>query len=326
MVKRVKKKRVTSQLDNLSDPIKTVMMAILMLVMVVPIGIIAINSVYRLNNPVKVLSEEEQINAVWEEAFRAIESNRVGIIFDTIETTEEQYSLLRAKCNEEIESDNQKADLTVDVNVPISEPTYVDNSADIANGSREDTKRQLVETGPIYFNDMLMVRYINSDGIMRVVSAAFSNEEKTSIEILEQSDISDSEYSPKYSQEQEQDEQANTEPSNTLSEKSYVSEIVSCIEEMLTPGTSISDYIDTVTSYFTVEGKTSVESGRDFLKLNESSQVNRVYWVAGKSDTSKTIKDRIYVQYLIKSNGQEKLVNIVVKLNQNLRIFDIDIL
>lgn len=323
MVKRVKKKRVTSQLDNLSDPIKTVMMAILMLIIVVPIGIIAINSVYRLNNPVKVLSEEEQINAVWEEAFRAVESNRVGIIFDTIETTEEQYSLLRAKCNKETESDNQKADLTVDVDVPISEPTYVDNSIDTTSGNREYTKRQLVETGPIYFNDMLMVRYINSDGIMRVVSAAFSNEEKTSIEILEQSDISDSKYSPKYSQEQEQ---ANTEPSNTLSEKSYVSEIVSCIEEMLTPGTSISDYIDTVTSYFTVEGKTSVESGRDFLKLNESSQVNRVYWVAGKSDTSKTIKDRIYVQYLIKSNGQEKLVNIVVKLNQNLRIFDIDIL
>lgn len=324
MVKRVKKKRVTSQLDNLSDPIKTVMMAILMLIIVVPIGIIAINAVYRLNNPVKVLSKEEQIDAIWEEAFRAVESNRVGIIFDTIETTEEQYGLLRTKCNEEIENDNQKADLTVDVNVPISEPTYVDNSVDIANGSREYTKRQLVETGPIYFNDMLMVRYINSDGIMRVVSAAFSNEEKTSIEILEQSDISDSEYSPKYSQEQE--EQSNTEPSNTLSEKHYVNEIVSCIEEMLTPGTSISDYIDTVTSYFTVEGKTSVESGRDFLKLNDGSQVNRVYWVAGKSDTSKTIKDRIYVQYLIKSNGQEKLVNIVVKLNQNLRIFDIDIL
>lgn len=323
-VKNRKSNKISiSQLDKISDPIKTLIMAIIMLVILVPVMLLVFNIFDNHKSGSKV---EFDTDKIWEEAFRGVEESRVGIIFDTISTSEQQYDKLRLACNEIVDNESNKSDISVDVDVIVNEPIYIDNnSGNILKNNIEKTD-SLVETGPIYFNDMLMIRYINEHGDMRVIASAFEDSEKTKTIVLNQSDIADSKHVQRYSDTTsslENVEDTDQNNSNTISEKEYIGEISNCISEMLSPKYSIQDYINTTTKYFTTDGKDSVISGKNSLELNNSDSIDLIYSAAGKSDTSRNIKDRIYLQYSI---NNDKLINIVVKLNHNLKIFDIDII
>ena len=78
--------------------------------------------------------------------------------------------------------------------------------------------------------------------------------------------------------------------------------------------------------YFTSDGKNAVLSSRQLINESANSTKLRVC-LCGKSDTSKIINDRIYMQFDILDSNQSILqtINIIAKLNSNLRVFDIDI-
>ena len=78
--------------------------------------------------------------------------------------------------------------------------------------------------------------------------------------------------------------------------------------------------------YLVLDGKKAIYSNKIKLNLTDCN-IRCNYIIAGKSNTSKTYKDRIYAQFLIKhKDKREETIYMVLKLNTNLRVFDVDIL
>ena len=80
--------------------------------------------------------------------------------------------------------------------------------------------------------------------------------------------------------------------------------------------------------YFTVEGKDTLEIVKNTLNIQSDYNLDLLLSLIGKSNLDKELKDRIYMQFKIVSNslGIDETINIVARLNSNLKVFDVDIL
>lgn len=282
---------------------------------------------------------------VWQEAFESVESNRVGIVFNSMSTTEDIYDSLRTACNNYIEELNKsnRADTNLNVDVNIDENTYVDkidkSTQDISASKASEPEKllanntsesSLVETGPIYFEDMLMIRYVNYLGELSVITGAYKDGEAT---VVRQDKLAEY-YRDNFNTSNEisnlEDESSDIiEESNkkTISEYEYMEEVANCIKLMLLARNDSDETkaINEALAYFTLDGKDSVISSREVIGITDESRLELAFSICGKSSTSKTVKDRVYLQYKLANGENTEMINIIVKLNSNLRIFDIDI-
>lgn len=367
------------------------------------IGVINLNS--QRHNNVTVIPD------VWAQAFRDVESSRVGIVFNGMSTTEDEYGKLRLACNKYIEELNRATDLDTSVNVDIkvNENTFVDNETnksvtgtdnkdekEKASGESSNTAQKnqlhlgnteniqqievkgdmkipdleywlkyasrksnlsqysLVETGPVYFDNMVMIRYINSNGDLSVITGAYSFD-KSNIVVLKQNEI-EGFYTDTYlnlgdmnkinltnsdnsdtTSTTDTTDKLNTNSSeqtadivndNTMSEEEYLKEVSECISKLLLARNNLDEKsaMSNALMYFTSDGKESVLSSRSIISIEDDTEISLLFGLCGKSNTSKNIKDRIYLQYEVRNGDDTSKVNIIVKLNSNLRIFDIDII
>lgn len=301
---------------------EVVIPAIILLIFVVIIFIIIVNFIF------KAMDKPEEIDydaMIWEQAYLEAQSKKVGIVFDPISTMPEEYTQLQARCQEYIDNTNDTSDIDAEIEVDtiINEELYIDNTPPEKVSLSEIEDSSLEETGPIYFDNMLMMRYINSEGHMKVISAIY-NKNKTKISIARQDELT-----TKYSMSQlKTEDRTGITNSNVTYETDYLKEIGVVLVDMLEANTT-NDIIkadEGAIKYFTLDGKKSVYGGKSKLSLN-GQKVKCNYIIAGNSSTSKTYKDRIYVQ-LISYEEDKSTENIymILKLNTNLRIFDIDLL
>ncbi len=313
----MKKKNIRKNVELQSKPLEVILPSIILLIFLVIIFITITNGIGILTNKPEEIDYEALL---WEQAYIEAQKNRVGIIFDSILTSREQYEELQQECNKFIqETDNNKdIDATIDVDIPIDEVLYVDN---IKEDISDDKSKELNETGPIYFNNLLMVRYINEEGNMKVIAASF-NEDNT-IEIYRQDTL------PVIESVELGIDKSELSPDSIL-EEDYLNNLGNSLLEMLKANTydEIHEADIQAIKYFTLEGKQTVFGNKNKLgHLDKDSDIKIKYIEAGKSDIGKGFKDRIYTQLLVDNNQMDDYtINIILKLNSNYRVFDIDII
>ena len=320
----MKKYRNGTGIDKDSKAIQTIISSSIIALAIAASIIVVISRLY--------IENENPINSkdLWEEAFNEVENNKVGIQFNSISTTTDEYEELRSACNKYIESSSQSnttnnIDLNLDLELDISEDTYVDNSVKSVQKTNTDVvdkSESAVETGPLYFEDILMIRYIDSHGNLSVVLGIFINNK---IQILRQDELQSK---IKLGITKDNKSDINIDSSHKIDENTYLYNVSDCISKLLLSKDLESENLAVNKSlpYFTSDGKNAVLSSRQLINESANSTKLKVC-LCGKSDTSKIINDRIYMQFDILDSNQSILqtINIIAKLNSNLRVFDIDI-
>lgn len=185
-----------------------------------------------------------------------------------------------------------------------------------------DSQSQVVETGPIYFDDLLMIRYVNAAGDIQVLN---SMNDGDNILVFGQNDLP--EYSSKFSDSSIVDGSLDASEVDTskLSENEYIAVIASCTRALLISNDpeDINNAFHNAVQYFTASGKNSIVGVREALRLSKDIDLELQIGMAGKSDTMKVVKDRVYLQF---KYGDNMYLNVIVKLNDNLKVYDIDII
>lgn len=300
---------------------------------------IVVNTLIPAINTPSVTSEFSESD-IWEETYLEVERNRVGIIFDPISTSEEEYTQLRMKCNEfvDLEKEGRYLDADIAVDIVVDEDQFIDGDKQVPASETPmiTSTETMAETGPIYFQDMLILRYINENGALKVITGMF-DENKESIEVVRQENIAESivnmggTISSKGLAELHDESNVAIDDINMaedkISESDYLKNLSETLEAMLTANTkdTINQAESLALNYFTLEGKQTVFGNREQLKLSNNTSIETLLIRAGKSDLSKTYKDRIYTQLKVTVDGVSTTANIILKLNSNLRVYDIDI-
>ena len=326
---RKKEQMSSNKLELQSGTLDAVVPVIILTAFTVLIFILIIGAI-RPNDPV-VMSEEEIETALWEKSFRSAEETKVGIVFDDITTNTLEFNQLRNKCNEYLKFEALYADANVEVDTVIDEKQFVDGNIDSITNKRE----QMAETGPIYFQDMLMLRYINNLGDMHVITAMY-NTDKSMIEVVNKEDLIIKLDMLGYLKNDEYLNTTNTseeiketeDDTKWTTEDEYLGELSNTVTQMLLARTAmeIKDAEKLAVKYFTMDGNQMVFGNRNRIGLMENSKIKVKHIQAGKSDLSKTYKDRVYMELEL-LNGAEKVdIYLILKMNTYLRVFDIDIL
>lgn len=285
---------------------------VIILVFVVAGGIVLINSLSTLSN-----SDEITVD-IWEEAFREVERNKVGISFEPIVTTEDTYTILRVECNKYIEQVDKEPDTVVSVKTTVDEDIFVDGAEQLDD--KEGTNNVMVdvsETGPIYFNDKILIRYMNDSGELKIVTSSIDNE-TGEVEVYNKKNI-------RYTNKLEYNDELNK---SLLSESEYLNILMDTTVGILTAKTNkeLKDYQRNALTYFTLDGSKTVIDGRATVNKNNKSKIEVQFIEAGKSSLNVTYKDRVYMHVKAVDGDEVDIYGIILKLDQNSRIFDIDII
>lgn len=286
---------------------------LIILAFVVSGGIIMINTMLK-------MQPQEQITIdVWEDAFKEVERNKVGITFEPINTTEETYNLLRLECNKYIEQIDKRPDIIVNVNTTVDEDIFVDGTENIQEkkGLTATIMENAAETGPIYFNNKILLRYINDSGELKIVAASIDTETNDII-VSNKRDMD-------FKLQVKETEDSN---STTISENEYLATVKDVTLGIMQVKTmeELSKYQKDALNYFTLDGSKTVLDGRLTINKSNKANIEVIFIEAGKSSLNVPYKDRIYMQIRAQDGDETNIYGVILKLNQNSRIFDIDII
>ena len=250
----------------------------------------------------------------------------LNIQFYKMNTTNEEYKILRDNCDNFI----LKEDKTIQLNssLTISENTYIDSNISHNEIIKEDT---LYETGPIYLNDKLLMRYLNEKGEMKVATSVINRDIKNNVyttetfgidnlaKAFEQSEILDKEIESEIIQTDEYD--------IIVDEDQYIKDMSDIFIKLVTTSPDNIKYDLKIKSaqYFSSEGYKNIVNNAKALKLNNNS-IRVVFAEAGKSSLDIKHKNRVVMQLEINSKQDTVYTTVIIKLNDKNKVFDIDII
>lgn len=262
-------------------------------------------------------SNSDSDKSLWEKAYNNVESKKMGIQFDKPLNTNAEYKILKAKCDEFLaESGNE--DLTkVNVDTLVYEETFVDNYKYNRN-ELGSAVSDLYETGPLYLDNMVIIRYINKEGNLKTIISIFDGDSRTQTKLVKRSDLHL--YQKPYTE--------NSESNQAETESYYILKMSKLLNLMFS---SVSKQDDTeltklLGKYFTDDGMRSLYEETSQLKLEANVECSVVFIQACKSDLDLMNKDRVYAQILVDKAGESLSVNLILKMNRLGRVFDVDIL
>ena len=339
----MKKKRIyKSKLDEY-DIKRTLVSSIILVVFTVGAIILVFNAL-------DTDSETTVMDDLWQKAYEEVKGKRVGIQFEPLTTKLSDYGSLRSICNnyiEELDRSNQ-IDKSLGVDISISETEFADvqnsnNTVDIRKKGyvipdlyywtkysykkSTSTEYTMVETGPIYFNNLMMLKYINNSGDLVVIYGGFGDNGEPVVikqnEIVDFLDTKKNGIKPLTISNNTTDAE-----SESISESEYADIIIKCIESILQYkiNNDMKEMSHDIAMYFNNEGRESVTELANTLNLDTSARIETKICLLGKSYTSNNNKDRVYIQLDIHNNEETKQEFIVIKLDNNLKVFDIDVL
>ena len=251
--------------------------------------------------------------------------------FREITTTEMEYNLLRRAAEKYIEEGDKSPDTIVDTDTIVGEEVYVD-ALELIQPVKEDgeeptrSMENILEAGPIYLQDKIIIRYINEDGELKVVASEYVKE-TNEIHVVSRNNLSG--FKRRIENETNENQEGADGEEEQLEEElradredDYLESIADVItylinSEKLKPTREIVDYT-------TEEGLHSIAGGRTILRKEMKSNYKVTYTDIGKSIPNKEWKDRIYI-HLVDSEDGEIQFGVIVKINNDLKIFDIDI-
>lgn len=264
---------------------------------------------------------KDSVEEKYEKQFNIADAQytKLDIKFNDLITSKEDYNKLNKSCKQFVsEGDNEDTDWVSD-GYTKSNGKYIDTKKQTGS-EKEESLDEMNETGPIYLNDMLVMRYISDSGEMKVVAAKINEstgEIKTSalndlrLTAKEKDEVSD--WKNKSSK--------NTKITGTITEDAYLQDVMSIFVSLVTQKDIDYTLKREALQFFTEDGYNSMIKNPNRLLVDKNSlEVKNI--VAGKSSLENKNKDRVLLQMVV---GKDSYVNVVIKLNKNNKIFDIDI-
>lgn len=271
----------------------------------------------------KSIEDTSLADMIWEESYRNAEENRVGVDFKEITTTEEEYERLRLECNRWIARNNSDIKVEtnrVDTETKITEEVYIDNLKDgYKENKRNETNTELNEVGPIYLQDMLILRYIDDNGFLKIIGAVKDGDEYRIQELGKLEEDADS---------LDVDEKMDLDNDKLMSEETYLKNICDSFLNIMNAKDieELEKAKIEALKFFTKEGRGTVLSGKSDIHVIEKTTTKVKFIEAGKSDNNTFKNDRIYMRLAIDNGNEEVYFNVILKINSNGMIFDTDII
>lgn len=261
--------------------------------------------------------------------------SHIKVEFSDITTSSEIYSNLRDKCNEYIANTKNTEEKEVYTNkIEIDEEdVYIDNKDGLLDKGNKDKLNSdalnYIEDDIIYMQDKIIVTYVNKLGKIRVVVSEIENPSEKlvtddygyytsdidDIKQLNTEDEINNTFNLVNIQSEDDEKKRTKEVLNSFStfefkEDLYINKIKSIITQENNDDTMLN-------MYFTHECKDMFKNTIGSLSVTEVRFIE-----IGKSSIDKEYKDRIFIQLISNDN----YYNLVLKLNNNYKIFDIDVL
>lgn len=264
---------------------------------------------------------KDSIEEKYEKQFNIADAQytKLDIEFNDLITSKEVYNKLNRSCKQFVsEGDNKDTDWVSD-GYTKSNGKYIDTKKQTGS-EKEESLDEMNETGPIYLNNMLVMRYISDSGEMKVVAAKINDstgEIKTStlndLRLAAKGKDEVSDWKNKSSKD--------TKITGTITEDAYLQDVMSIFVSLVTQKDIDYTLKREALQFFTEDGYNSMIKNPNRLLVDKNS-LEVKYIVAGKSSLENKNKDRVLLQLIVDKNSY---VNVVVKLNKNNKIFDIDI-
>lgn len=323
--------------QNLFDTLVPV--AILALTLSFIIYCIVINTIDNNKN------NQKQYNANVDKVIEKVNNEKIVIAFNDVTTTRQEYDILHNNCIEFAKQNNINIE-NIETNVKVTENTYIDSADNKYNKNKSDT---MYETGPIYLQDALLIRFISEQGEMKVIASKasksiglenyFTNDNISSavedityetVDNTELADIfyTDAEELKKYTGigNIKEMKKLYNDGSTNITENNYFNDISNIFIEMIKQSSDNIDkeLKDKALLYFTEDGYNNIVSSVEHI--NSDADVRVSFIRAGKSDIRQKYCDRVIMQIVTSNSNKEIYTNIIIKLDSSYKVFDIDII
>lgn len=309
--------------------IKKLNIFIAVLIVVAAIGIVMLAVVSQHDTPEPVVEDGN--------AYHDAEETNVPLLvdFEPLETTTEEYALLYDACSKYVSEHsslqiNDAASNSAAINV--TENTFVDAEEETAEPDDHEPG-EYIEHDRAYFKDFLMIRYVSQNGVIQVVGARLTRTEgaESEIELINQTDFNTGHFTAEEAQEEKEkgwsfwptsEENEECVADNTVSEDVFVTCLSECMVGALTDTVDAEKF----NSHFTVEGKAALLRIIQVLAIEADCSGEVVISGAGASDLANNTKDRVYLRCELINGDDVIYLDVLLKLNSDLMVFDIDII
>lgn len=261
---------------------------------------------------------KDSIEEKYEEQFNIADAQytKLDIKFNELVTSKEDYNKLKESCKQFVSKENNIDTDKVSNGYTKSNGKYIDTEKQTGSEKEETSKGgldEMNETGPIYLNDMLVMRYISDSGKMKVVASKL-NEDTGEIKTSTLNDLETEEISDWKSNNRD------TKITGTITEDAYLQDVMTIFVSLVTQKDIDYTLKREALQFFTEDGYNSMIKNTNRLLVDKNS-LEVKYIVAGKSSLENQSKDRVLLQMVV---DKDNYINVVIKLNKNNKIFDID--
>lgn len=265
----------------------------------------------------------------------------IKINFKNIDTTPDEYEKLKQNCIAYAKNNNINVE-NIKTSIDVSDETYTDLNI---NNDTSNTDNKMYETGPIYMNNALLLRFINEKGEMKIIGSCINNTEQSDVaksgtETVNKYITVDSselnkifENTNTYIADSTISDTENTydiadsfhESTISINQENYFSDIesifIKCINKSF-------DNVDSklknkIKAYFTKDSYSNIISSMSGIS---GVDIRASFIMAGKSSINSNSCDRLLLQLVNKEHNKNEYTNLIIKLDSNNKIFDIDIL
>lgn len=258
---------------------------------------------------------KDSIEEKYEKQFNIADAQytKLDIKFNELVTSKEDYNKLKESCKQFVSKENNVDTDKVNNGYTKSNGKYVDTEKQTGS-EKEETSEEMNETGPIYLNGMLVMRYISDSGEMKVVASKL-NEDTGEIKTSALNDLETGEVSDWKS-----NSNRDTKITGTITEDAYLQDVMTIFVSLVTQKDIDYPLKREALQFFTEDGYNSMIKNTNRLLVDKNS-LEVKYIVAGKSSLENQSKDRVLLQMVV---DKDNYINVVIKLNKNNKIFDID--
>lgn len=198
------------------------------------------------------------------------------------------YELLKEKCDKYATENTLSKNTINNLSLSISEETFIDND----NSNKiEVSANELYKADTVYINNSLLVTYANSNGYIGTVISKMNKDKSIQTEFIDKCNWLDA----------------------TNEQLSLSDELIGIIKGNIK--------IDNL-KYFTEDAYYTIIKS---IK-NENYDITAEYLYMGKQSLKVGYHDRALLRLLIKEDNNEYKVDIIIKINNKNKIFDIDII
>lgn len=261
---------------------------------------------------------KDSVEEKYEKQFNIADAQytKLDIKFNELVTSKEVYNKLKESCKQFVSKENNVDTDKVSNGYTKSNGKYIDTEKQTSSEKEETSKGgldEMNETGPIYLNDMLVMRYISDSGEMKVVASKI-NEDTGEIKTSALNDLETGEVSDWKSNNRD------TKITGIITEDAYLQDVMTIFVSLVTQKDIDYTLKREALQFFTEDGYNSMIKNTNRLLVDKNS-LEVKYIVAGKSSLENKSKDRVLLQMVV---GKDSYINVVIKLNKNNKIFDID--